>query len=292
LARVGVVVVTHASAAEITACLTSLPTQELARVVVVDNASPDDTVAVIKALARANVEIVEQANLGFGAGNDAGRARLPAGTEFVLFLNPDCSLERASLRALVDYLDAHPRCALVGPRLESDAAPLTPGGALPTVLTELQPLFPRVLGRLLPRRQLPPDVAASGPVGYVEGACMLVRTEAFDAVGGFDDRYFLCFEEMDLAHRINDNGWTVDVCTDATARHLVQRSRRRDPRLSDYHKYRSQTLYLERWAGRWPARFYARTATALWWVRRATGRIDRAQYEVLKAAVGGAGFPA
>lgn len=291
IARVGVVVVTHASAKEVAATLGALETTALARVVVVDNASPDDTVAVVHGLALANVEVVEQANVGFGAGNDAGRAHLPDSAEFALFLNPDCVISPTDLEALVAYLDAHQGCALVGPRLETEGgAARTPGGDLPTLLSEMQPHLPRVVGRFVARRQLD-AVTSSRNVGYVEGACMLVRLAAYDAVGGFDTRYFLCFEEIDLARRLRERGWDVAVCADAVAVHAGQRSRARVPLFSTYHQYRSQRLYLERWCSPAAARLYARLATTSWWLRLRAGRIDAAQYRVLRAAVSGADFP-
>ncbi|HVT76492.1 MAG TPA: glycosyltransferase family 2 protein, partial [Acidimicrobiales bacterium] len=257
-ARVGVVIVTYASGADVGHALGALPTATLARVVVIDNASPDDTVAIVHALDLPNVEVVEQDNVGFGAGNDAGRARLPATAEFVLFLNPDCVIEGDDIERLVDYLDAHPACALVGPSLrDTDGAPRTPGGRLPTPATELRPLLPGVIGRVAAPRQIDGARVSSGPVGYVEGACMLVRLEAYDAIAGFDHRYFLCFEEMDLARRLHDAGWTVDICADARATHAAQRSRAQVARFSLYHKFRSQRLYLERWHGAAAARRYA-----------------------------------
>ena len=287
----GVVVVTHRSAADVTNALTALPTSELARVIVVDNDSPDNTVAVIQELALANVEVFQQANLGFGAGNDAGRARLPAAAEFVLFLNPDCVIQPSDLERLVAYLDSNDRCGLVGPQLRNAAEPMTAGGSLPTLRSELQPLLPRALGRFVSRRQLAPTAMRSGSVGYVEGACMLARVRAFDAVGGFDHRYFLCFEEMDLARRLTDAGWTVELCSDAWATHAGKGSRAQAPLFSIFHQYRSQRLYLERWHGRRVARRYVRIARIAWWARRAAKRITPAEHRVLIAAVTGAEFP-
>ncbi|HVV36784.1 MAG TPA: glycosyltransferase family 2 protein [Acidimicrobiales bacterium] len=284
-ARVGVVIVTYASGADIGHALGSLPTAAMARVVVVDNASPDDTVAIVRALDLPNVEVVEQDNVGFGAGNDAGRARLPATAEFVLFLNPDCVIQGSDIERLVGYLDAHPTCALVGPALrDADGSLRTPGGTLPTPMTELRPLLPAPVGRFLVRRQLDGATARSGPVGYVEGACMLARLDAFDAVGGFDRRYFLCFEEMDLAHRLSDAGWSVDLCLDATATHAAQQSRAQVRAFSLYHQFRSQRLYLERWHGEKAAQRYAAAAGLCWWLRKATRNLSAADYRVLRAA--------
>jgi N-acetylglucosaminyl-diphospho-decaprenol L-rhamnosyltransferase len=290
-ARVGVVIVTYASSADIAACLTQLPTSRLARVVVVDNDSPDDTVQVVRALNLPNVEIYEQANLGFGAGNDAGRARLPEDVEYVLFLNPDCTIDEANLAELLRFIADAPARGLVGPALGSAAGPLTPGGDLPSLLSELQPHFPRFVGRFLPRRQLNAEFSGSADVGYVEGACMLVRVDALDEVGGFDHRYFLCFEEIDLARRLRDADWSVSVCASARAQHLGQRSRAQRRLFSDYHKYRSQRLYMERWLGARRAHVYTRLAMASWRLRRMLGRLDSDEYEVLRAAVSGASFP-
>ncbi len=291
-ARVGVVIVTYASAGDITNALQALPTGELARVVVVDNASPDDTVSVVRSLGLPNVTIIEQANLGFGAGNDAGRANLPPGVDFVLFLNPDCMIETSDIARLVSYLDAHPTCGLVGPRLrDADGSPRTPAGALPTPLTELQPHLPKLIGRFVPRRQLDANVSRSQSVGYVEGACMLVRASVFDEIGGFDHRYFLCFEEMDLARRLGDAGCGAAVCADAWATHAGQQSRAQTPQFSLYHQYRSQRLYLERWYGLAAATRYARVARLSWWARRRLGRLDDAEYSTLRAAISGAELP-
>ncbi len=120
---------------------------------------------------------------------------------------------------------------------------------------------------------------------------MLARVRALDDVGGFDHRYFLCFEEMDLARRMTDAGWTVALCADAWATHAAQHSRAKVPRFSNYHKYRSQRLYLERWYGAAAARRYARLATLAWRARKTFRKIDDDDFRVLAAAVGGAEMP-
>jgi GT2 family glycosyltransferase len=120
---------------------------------------------------------------------------------------------------------------------------------------------------------------------------MLARVQALQDVGGFDHRYFLCFEEMDLARRMADAGWTVALCADAWATHHAQHSRSQVPRFSNYHKYRSQRLYLERWYGAAAARRYARLATLAWRARKVFRKIDDADFRLLAAAVGGAEMP-
>src|SRR5689334_9754512 len=111
---VSVVVVTHRSAATVARtldCTARLPVQE---VVVVDNDSPDETVAVVNGHLPANGRLVQQANVGFGAGNNAGVHALTTPVDAVLFLNPDAAIEPDDLRTLLSHLEADPRLGMVG----------------------------------------------------------------------------------------------------------------------------------------------------------------------------------
>ena len=286
LGRVGVVIVTYRSAHEIADCLRSLPSERLAAVVVVDNDSPDDTVGVIQRLGRRDVRVVQRPNDGFGAGCNTGLTELPPDAQFVLFLNPDARISEDSVLHLVRYLDEHPASALVGPRVTAAGQRAHSAGRLPVLATELKPLFPRALGRLLPERRLPPTWHRSGPVGYVEGACMLGRTEALRSVGGFDETYFLCFEEMDLAKRLSRADWSVDLCVEATVEHAGGASRRTLDHHGVEHLVRSQVYYLRTWRGRVAGAVFELAARGSWRLRLAAGRLTRGEYEARIAALG------
>jgi N-acetylglucosaminyl-diphospho-decaprenol L-rhamnosyltransferase len=164
-------------------------------------------------------------NIGFGpAVNVAARA---ARAEFLLLHNPDAVLAPACVEMLLTTARTHPRLAVVAPRLtHGDGSSQVNGGRFSGWLRELarctgagRPLR-RV--RALARREAfaPP---ASGPVErpWVSGAVMLVRREALLAVGGFDERFFLYYEDEDLCRRLRRLGWRVAVDATVTATHAV-----------------------------------------------------------------------
>lgn len=280
LARVGVVVVTYASALTVGATLDALPVDELGGLVVVDNASPDDTVAVLR---EREVQVVGQANLGFSAGNNRGVHELS--TELVLFLNPDAVLARDDLARLVDHLDRNPRCAVVGPRMTSGGRPTYSAGRLATLGTEVRPLLPDPLSRVGPRRRQRPGSEVTGPVGYVEGACFLVRRSALGQVGGFDEGYFLYFEELDLAQRLRLAGLEVHLCAEATAEHVMGASTSATAWGGSPHLVRSCVRYLQTWHGHRTARTWAAAARASWVLRARTGRLPADERAALGRAL-------
>ncbi|MCW2498620.1 MAG: glycosyl transferase family 2 [Frankiales bacterium] len=280
LNKVGVVIVSYASEPTIAATLTALPLGRLGGVVVVDNASPDASAEVAR---RCGVVVLEQDNLGFGAGNNRGAAEL--GTELVLFLNPDAVLQREDLECLVAYLDAHPACAVVGPRVLCGGRPTYSAGRLTSLAGELRPLLPDPLSRLGPKRRLPPEHALSGAVGYVEGACFLIRRAVLAELGGFDEGYFLYGEELELGQRLARLGWEVHLCADAVVEHAMGVSTRALGQGAGLHLARSQVRYLRRWHGERAARTWARAARLSWALRARTGRLSQDDAHALRSAV-------
>ena len=281
LGDVGVVVVAYRSAGTIVECLAALPLQRLRDVVVVDNDSPDDSAS---RAAAAGARVVRQPNLGFGAGCNRGVRELDARVQLVLFLNPDAVLEEEHLVRLVAYLRDNQGCAVVGPRVMSGGRPTFSAGRLATLATELRPLLPAPLSRLGPVRRLPPDHAVTGPVGYVEGACFLVRREVLTQVGGFDENYFLYFEELDLSRRLAASGWEVHLCAEAEVEHAMGASTAGTPFGASPHLVRSRLRYLHRWHGRQAARTYAMAARLSWRLRQLRGRLPADERRALVQA--------
>lgn len=279
LARVGVVVVSYTSAATLPATLGALPRERLAGLVVVDNASPDASADVAR---RYGATVVEQPNLGFGAGNNRGVRELES--ELVLFLNPDAVLRPDDLEVLVAYLNGHPRCAVVGPRVTSRGVPTYSSGELPTLASELRPLLPDPLSRLGPRRRHASGRERSGQVGYVEGACFLVRRDALDAVGGFDEGYFLYWEEAELAQRLRRHHLEVHLCPEATVEHAMGASTAGIEHGGSTHGVASTIRYLRRWHGESVARTWVLAARASWALRTRTGRLDHETAAALSSA--------
>ncbi len=199
--------------------------------VVVDNASHDGSAAIADEFAP-HVRLLRNAgNVGFGRGVNQGLAATTA--PVVLIMNPDCRLVAGAMATLEAELDAHPGCAIVGPRI------LSPDGSVqgsargdPDMLTGL---FGRAsaLRRLLPRLPVSRrnvvdhtiDAAAgSAVVDWVSGACMLARREPLMWAGGFDERYFLYWEDADLCRRLRRMGQHVRYVPAATAIHRVGHS--------------------------------------------------------------------
>ena len=200
--RVTAIVVTFNSAhclPDLAACFAAWP-----HVVVVDNASTDATVGEVRRLLPGAQLIQNRSNLGFGAANN--RAVRAATTEFVLLINPDCSLDGTALARLVDCADRFASASLIGPQLTD---------AKGSVDLSYGP------GRTGWSARGP---AAEGPlcVGFVSGACMLIRTAAMHRIGGFDESFFLYYEDDDLCLRLQRECGPLIV--EPTAR-AVHRSR-------------------------------------------------------------------
>ena len=219
--------------------------------VVVDNASSDDCGAIVGTFAP-RVRLIRNAeNLGFSRGVNQGIAATRA--PLVLVMNPDCRLLDGAVAALRDVLSAHERCAIAGPRiLDPDGSVQGSARGDPDMLTGL---FGRstLLRRLLPglsvtRRNVMSDDAirmreTSVVVDWVSGACMLARRHALEEVRGFDERYFLYWEDADLCRRLRTRGYHVRYVPGATAVHRVGHSSRRAKAASIRAFHQSAYLY-------------------------------------------------
>lgn len=182
-------------------------------------------------------------NLGFAAGMN--RAAVGSERVFLLLLNPDAEISSASIERLVDELERHPDCVLVGPRvvgadgLEQRAS----RRRAPTALRVIGEVLPGLAGIDLTDTPAP---ETSTEVEAVSGACMLVRRSAFEAVGGFDPDYPLHFEDLDLFARLRARGGTLRWVPEVTVRHLGGESSRGHDLRVLRAKHRGLWLYLSR----------------------------------------------
>jgi GT2 family glycosyltransferase len=247
-------------------------------VIVVDNDSRDGSTDFVPRDDGRVRLLRNAANLGFGRGVNAGLAlgRAP----LVLLLNPDCTLTPNVVEILRAEIDRHPRCALVGPRLlDADGSLQVSARGDPTLLTGL---FGRtgLLARLFPRlpivqRNLAAEAAiASGApsvaVDWVSGACMLARRQALDEAGGFDEAYFLYWEDADLCRRLRRLDWHVRYMPGAVVVHEVGRSSRTAPALANREFHRSAYRYYvthvvpQRWHPARPVAWAVLAARRVW----------------------------
>jgi GT2 family glycosyltransferase len=208
----------------------AIPSGLDAEVLVVDNASDDGSADQIAA-AYPQVRLLRRGvNGGFArANNEAfGQAR----GAYCLLLNSDTQALPGSVSALLRYLEAHPRCGLVAPRLINADGSLQPScWRFPRWDTAaLEALY---LYRCLPSARAGErllsgywDHGRARPVDWVMGAAMLVRREVIDSAGGFDERYFMFGEDMEWCWRIRRASWSIDYEPAAGIVHLGGQSSR------------------------------------------------------------------
>ena len=231
-AALGAVIVNYNAGAELRRALESIDREAGGawQAVVVDNGSTDGSEAA--ALEFAQVRLVRNSqNVGFARGINQAVRECPA--DRIVIMNPDCQLMPGSLPPLMAVLDADPRCAIAAPLVrDPDGSPQGNARGDPDMLTGL---FGRssILRRTLPelevaRRNVILGTAddASTIVDWVSGACMLVRRDAFVGVGGFDERYFMYWEDADLCRRLRAHGHTIRIVPAASAVHRVGHSSR------------------------------------------------------------------
>ena len=204
-----VVVVTYNALPWIEQSIESVRDEE---VVVVDNGSTDGTVDVVRELFP-QARLIERENLGLASGWNAGMAAVTG--RYFLLLNADAWLTDGSLARLVEFADAHPEAAVVGPKLlNTDGTLQRSVRGFPTLWRLATEYF--FLRKLAPGSQLFNAFYAGGfahdeerEVEVVMGACMLVRREAVEQVGPLDESFFLFSEETDWCYRFGEAGWKV-----------------------------------------------------------------------------------
>ena len=233
-----VVIVNYQSYDELRACLTSLQ-QAIGRppVVVVDHAS-DASAADRLAADFPDVRLLRvTGNEGFAAGVNRG-AREAHGP-FLLFLNPDCVVEPQACATLVDWMRAHPDVGAAGPRIHNaDGTVQATARRFPDLTTGIagrSSWLTRVLPRNpLSRHNLPGRDNGTDPivVDWVSGACMIARRDAFEAIAGMDEGFFLYWEDADFCRRLGEAGWRTVYLPWAAVTHVGGRSSRHSARAS------------------------------------------------------------
>lgn len=226
-----VIVVTYNSAPCIAACVGSVAAQRgiSHETIVVDNASADNTVAVVNGL---DVQLLaNKENIGYGRANNQGFA--VSRGRFIYLLNPDSQLiEPDALARLCGALEKNPRWGMAGSRILSPDGKDEVGPALS---------YPgqRHVGRDFSK--LP------GQIAWVLGASMILRREVFTALGGFDPDFFLYCEETDLCLRVREMGHEVGFIQDVTIRHIGGASEHgRDPYDVCVRKMTSMLLFRQK----------------------------------------------
>jgi GT2 family glycosyltransferase len=212
LTDLSISIVNTNSRALLLACLESLASTQ-AEIVVLDNASEDGSAEAVRERFPGVRVIAEHRRAGFGANHNTVIGATSG--RYVYVLNEDTTSHDWGLERIVGYLDAHPRVAALGPRL------VYPDGRLQDSAWRFPTPFMSVLalptlGRL--------GITQSGgreprAVDWVMGAALVLRREALDEVGLFDEEFFLYSEEVDLQARLHRAGWQVHYFPQVTVVH-------------------------------------------------------------------------
>ena len=193
-------------------CLRSIQTHcDQSEVVVVDNASGDGSVSMLRG-EFPWVQLVESdKNLGFAGANNAGLALCHG--DFIVLLNSDTILEDDSLLRLANWMRERPSLGAASPRLIGfDNGPQQCEYRYPTL--------GRTISIALKRK------VENGPVGsdepsWLAGTALMIRRAALESLGGkLDDHFFMYWEDADLSYRLKKTGWSLATCPDAVVRHL------------------------------------------------------------------------
>lgn len=203
-------------------------------IVVVDNASGDGSFRHMSTEAEARgwtadgrLRVVQSGrNGGFGAGNNFGMAAGMHGgkrPDFVYILNSDAAPAPGAIRALLDHMAAHPDTGIAGSYIHGPAGDWhCTCFRFPSIASEFEGAarigaISRLLGATVP---LPMPTAPVTPVDWLAGASAMLRQDMLDRIGGFDERFFLYFEETDLCRRARGAGWGVDYVRASKVAHV------------------------------------------------------------------------
>lgn len=254
-----VIIVNYNAGVLLDRCLASLVSHLTGawEAVVVDNASSDGSVDRIAGCDPRIRLLCNAENVGFGRAINLAMAETTA--PLALFLNPDAAITAGAVEGLARELDGQPACGVIGPAISNPDGSIQ-GSARgdPDMLTglfgrssTLRRVFP---GSALARRNVvvrpgsPGSERMSREVDWVSGACMLVRREAFAQVGGFDDAFFLYWEDADLCRRLRHAGWRTRYDPRVYVVHAGSVSSQTRPAMAIRAFHRSAYLYYRRHA--------------------------------------------
>lgn len=320
--RVGIAIVSFNTRELLRDCLDSLGKCSLSlQIVVVDNQSADGS-AVMLGQHFPHVELIEPGrNLGFAGGTnlaichllgqgagvggqgseDRGSDTIPCGSpmpgdthtgcDYILLLNSDTVVHSGAIEALVDFLDAHPRVGMVGPRLlNTDGSLQTAAFRFPTLSMTALDLFPP--GEVLPGRLYSSwwhgryiqeeQGNEPFPIDHPLGACILVRRRMIEEIGLLDEGYFMYAEEVDWCLRARRAGWAIWQLPEAWVTHVGGASTSQFRARMHVALYQSRLRFFQKHYGLWGIRMHRLVIAAgslrailLCWRDYATRRISR-----------------
>lgn len=255
-----IIIINWNSATQLRRCIDSILSSTIkipGKLIIVDNCSTDSSMKSLNEIM--DIQILQpRENLGFGGGCNLSSCQSKAG--FFLFLNPDIQFPPDSLKKLVDFLNSaelSPETGIIGVQLQN------PGGSIQKNIARFprfKELFPRMAGldRICSRIFKPHfindmDYTKNQLVDQVPGAFFLVRRSCFEQLGGFDERFFIYYEDVDFSYRAYQTGWKTQYLADVKVFHSGGGTTEsiKDRRL--FYSLRSRVLYAGKHFGHWQA---------------------------------------
>jgi N-acetylglucosaminyl-diphospho-decaprenol L-rhamnosyltransferase len=237
------------------ACLDSIFAVSTAlqiEIIVVDSASSDNTVSMMREHYPRVKLLVQSENVGFPRGNNIGLKA--ASGRHLLLLNPDTEIIGDALATLVSYLDSNPHVGIIGPHtLNSDGTTQSTKRRFPTLTvgffesTWLQKYAPK----MVMHRYYADDVADGeiGEVDWVQGSALMARRDVYTQIGGLDEGFFMYSEELDWCKRAKQAGWGVVYVGNAQITHHGGRSSAQIAAQKHIYFHQSKLRYFHKYHG-------------------------------------------
>lgn len=294
LQPVSIVIVNHNADVLLTQCVLAA-LKQAREVIVVDNASEDQSIAQLTRNSpdenHLNI-IATGRNLGFAVGCNTGLAT--STQPYLLFLNPDCLLQENSLQRMVQVMESDPRIGMVGGYLVNPDGSEQGGGrrAIPTPwrafvrafgLHHLEKYWPHLFFDFHLNKQPLPQIPTE--VEAISGALMLVRRQAIDDVGPWDEQYFLHCEDLDWCMRFQQKKWKIVFVPDAPVVHFQGTCSRSRPFFVAWHKHKGMLrFYRKFFRQQYPSVLMGLITLSVWLRFSATVLVYAAQncYRILK----------
>lgn len=226
----------------------------VAKVLVVDNGSSDHSMDELESLANSQsrlISIYNKANLGFAKACNIAIAAAGE-NDYLLFLNPDCLIDKEALETLLACMKSSPQVGMAGPLLLNPDGTEQAGGrrTVPTPwrsfirafgLSGLRSRYPSLFSDFLLHQQPLPDCSIE--VEAISGSCMLVRRAAIRDVGALDDGYFMHCEDLDWCMRFRQRGWKIMFVPDARVSHHKGTCSKTRPIFIEWHKHKGMMRF-------------------------------------------------
>jgi len=244
-----------------------------AQVFVVDNASSDGSAQMVrKSFPWAHL-IENDENVGFARANN--QAIRQSSGRYVLLLNSDTEVHRGAVETLVAFMETNPQAGAVGARLLNADGSLQPSAH--PMLTPWREFWRLMfLDRLARKATYGPklwEAAVPQRVEVIKGACLLLRREALDQVGLFDESFFFYTEEVDLCYRLCQAGWQLWWVPAATVVHYGEASSKQAAQAMYLQLYRSKIQFYRKFGGKTRADCFKRLVRIAYWPRLAMASV-------------------